>query len=53
MIENIDLESLARRHNLAAYDVAYLNLAQRMKLPLATTDGPLRDAALAEGIALI
>lgn len=27
MIENIDLESLARRCNLAAYDVAYLQLA--------------------------
>jgi hypothetical protein len=27
MIENIDLESLARHCNLAAYDVAYLRLA--------------------------
>jgi len=52
MIENIDLESLARRRNLAAYDAAYLRLAQRMNLPLATTDGTLRDAALSEGIAL-
>ncbi len=53
MVENIDLESLARRHDLAAYDVAYLHLAQRKKLPLATSDGPLREAARAEGIALI
>ena len=41
------------RHDLAAYDVAYLHLAQRKNLPLATSDGPLRDAALAEGVALI
>jgi predicted nucleic acid-binding protein len=53
MVDNIDLESLARRHDLAAYDVAYLHLALRKKLPLATSDGPLRDAALAEGVALI
>jgi predicted nucleic acid-binding protein len=53
MVENIDLESLARRHDLAAYDVAYLHLAQRKKVPIATTDGPLRDAALAKGITVI
>jgi predicted nucleic acid-binding protein len=53
MVENIDLESLARRCNLAAYDAAYLRLAKRMNLPLATLDGPLRDAALAEGIKIV
>jgi predicted nucleic acid-binding protein len=53
MVDNINLESLARRHDLAAYDVAYLHLAQRKNLPLAKSDGPLRDAALAEGVALI
>lgn len=53
MVENIDLESLARRHDLAAYDVAYLRLANRENLPLATSDGPLRAAALADGITLI
>jgi predicted nucleic acid-binding protein len=49
---NVDLESLSRRLNLAAYDAAYLDLAQRKKLPLATSDGPLRHAAIAEGIAI-
>lgn len=47
---NIDLESLARRRNLAAYDSAYLDLALRANLPLATSDGPLKQAAYAEGI---
>jgi predicted nucleic acid-binding protein len=45
IVENIDLESLARRRDMAAYDAAYLNLAKRTKLPLATSDAPLRDAA--------
>ncbi len=50
---NIRLESLARKHNLAAYDVAYLDLAIRERLPLATSDQELKKAALAEGVALI
>jgi predicted nucleic acid-binding protein len=53
MLENVDLESLARRTGITAYDAAYLHLALRTKFPLATSDGPLRSAALAEGIALI
>ena|SRR5258708_312866 len=52
-LKNIALESLARKHNLAAYDAAYLDLALREKLPLATSDAELREAALAEGVALI
>ena len=52
-LRNIALESLARKHNLAAYDVAYLDLALREKLPLATADQELKRAALAEGVALI
>jgi predicted nucleic acid-binding protein len=53
MVENIDLESIARRRDLAAYDAAYLHLAQRTNLPLATSDGPLRQAAIAESVAVI
>jgi predicted nucleic acid-binding protein len=49
----IALESLARKHNLAAYDAAYLDLALREKLPLATSDQDLKRAALVEGIALV
>jgi predicted nucleic acid-binding protein len=51
--QNIDLESLARRRGIAAYDAAYLYLALRSKLPLVTSDGTLRDAATAEGITVI
>jgi len=53
MIENIDLESPARRLGVSAYDVAYLRLAPRTNLPLATSDALLRDAAVAEGVTVI
>ena len=46
---NVNLESLARRQNLAAYDAAYLDLALRTGLPIASSDAPLRQAALAQG----
>jgi predicted nucleic acid-binding protein len=52
-LRNIALESLARKHDLAAYDVAYLDLAIRENLPLATSDQELARAARAEGVALI
>jgi len=50
---NVGLESLARRRYLAAYDAAYLDLALRTGLALATSDGPLRKAAIAEGIKVL
>jgi predicted nucleic acid-binding protein len=50
---NVDLESLARRRNLAVYDMAYLHLAQRTSFSLATADGPLKEAAIAEGVSVI
>jgi predicted nucleic acid-binding protein len=53
MWANVGLESLARRQNLTAYDAAYLDLALRTNLALATSDGPLRQAATAEGIAVL
>jgi len=53
LLKNIALESLARKHNLAAYDIAYLDLARRERLPLATSDEGLKEAVLAEGVALI
>lgn len=43
---------LARRHRLTFYDAAYLELAQRENLPLATLDGALTRAARAEGVML-
>lgn len=50
---NVDLESLARRRNLAAYDAAYLNLALQTDFALATSDELLQQAARAEGITLL
>ena len=43
---------LARTRDLSAYDAAYLELAVREGLPLATLDGALREAAGAEGVEL-
>ena len=50
---NIELESKARKWNLPAYDAAYLDLALRRKLSLATADDDLRKAAQAEGIMVL
>ena len=36
---------LARDHRLSVYDAAYLELAKRLKVPLATLDRKLRGAA--------
>jgi predicted nucleic acid-binding protein len=44
--------SLARRHDLTIYDAAYLELAQRKSLPLATVDRALIRAAAAAGVAV-
>ncbi len=44
--------SLAREHNLSAYDAAYLELAMRRGLPLATLDDKLKTAAHAVGVSL-
>jgi predicted nucleic acid-binding protein len=45
--------ALGRRHHLSSYDAAYLELAMRLGLPLATLDKNLRKAAQAEGIAVL
>ena len=44
---------LAEQHRLTAYDAAYLELAQRLNLPLATFDKELVAAAQAAGVALL
>jgi len=44
---------LAERYRLTLYDAAYLELAQRRRLPLATLDDELRIAATAEGVSLL
>jgi predicted nucleic acid-binding protein len=50
---NVTLESQARKWNLSAYDAAYLDLALRKNIPLATADDDLRKAAEAEGIKVL
>ncbi len=44
---------LAHLHRLTLYDAAYLELAQRRALPLATLDRDLRTAARAENVVLL
>jgi predicted nucleic acid-binding protein len=44
--------SVAREHDLSAYDAAYLELALRKGLPLATLDTRLRNAARRAGVEL-
>lgn len=41
---------LSLRFGLSSYDAAYLELALRLQLPLATSDAVLRAAALAAGV---
>jgi predicted nucleic acid-binding protein len=43
---------LARANGLSSYDAAYLELANRKSLPLATRDGALRRAANRSGVQL-
>ena len=44
---------LARGHGLTVYDAAYLELARRTSLPLATLDRALATAAGAEKVTLV
>ena len=48
-----DTLNLADRFQLTVYDAAYLELAQRRALPLATLDQDLRNAAMAIGVKVL
>jgi predicted nucleic acid-binding protein len=48
-----ELLALALRFGLSSYDAAYLELALRRQLPLATQDEALREAALAAGVGCV
>lgn len=50
---NEELLELALQHNLAVYDASYLSLMQARRLPLATVDGKLQQAALSVGMQVI
>ena len=47
-----DVFALAEKHELTFYDAAYLDLAIRQKLPLASLDKKLRHAASIAGVPL-
>jgi predicted nucleic acid-binding protein len=48
-----ELLALSLRYDLSSYDAAYLALALRLQLPIATKDGPLRTAAEASGVGVV
>lgn len=48
-----DIFTTARAFHLSSYDAAYLELARRSGLPLATLDQPLRTAASQAGVDLL
>jgi predicted nucleic acid-binding protein len=48
-----DTLKLSDRFGLTTYDATYLELAQRLQLPLGTLDEPLRKAAGAAKVALV
>jgi predicted nucleic acid-binding protein len=48
-----DILALAREYRLSSYDAAYLELAMRQRIPLATLDAPLRRAATRLGVSLL
>jgi predicted nucleic acid-binding protein len=48
-----EILELARVHSLSVYDAAYLELALRRGLPLATQDKSLLMAAAAAGVAVV
>ena len=47
------LLSLALRFQLTSYDAAYLELALRLQLPIATRDDDLAEAAWAAGVGVL
>ena len=51
--DEIQVLALARRHRLTVYDAAYLELALREALPMATLDEALAGAARGEGVSLV
>ncbi|MEQ1856466.1 MAG: type II toxin-antitoxin system VapC family toxin [Longimicrobiales bacterium] len=47
------IHRMGRAHRLSAYDAAYLELAVRHGIPIATLDSELRVAAEAEGVGIL
>ncbi|MCX5949568.1 MAG: type II toxin-antitoxin system VapC family toxin [Cyanobacteria bacterium] len=53
IVEQVALLSLALRFQLTSYDAAYLELALRLQLPIATRDSDLAEAAWAAGVGIL
>lgn len=51
--EGSEILNLARLHQLSVYDAAYLELASRERLPLATLDAKLASAALVASVSVL
>jgi predicted nucleic acid-binding protein len=51
--EILELPAFARNHGLTNYDAAYLALAQRFTIPLATNDRTLRLAATSAQVSIV
>ena len=47
------IHQLAREHKLSGYDAAYLELAKREAMPLATLDEELQSACKGAGVVLV
>lgn len=45
--------ALALRYDLSSYDAAYLEIALRRQMPIATSDEALREAAWAAGVGVV
>jgi predicted nucleic acid-binding protein len=48
-----ELLALAQRYDLSSYDAAYLELALRLQLPVATQDAALNLAAMSAGVGVV
>ena len=53
IVDQVALLSLALRFQLTSYDAAYLELALRLQLPIATRDDALAEAAWAAGVGVL
>jgi predicted nucleic acid-binding protein len=49
----MELPALAQAHGLTNYDAAYLALALRFKLPLATSDSDLLRGVASTGVKIL
>ena len=47
------ISSIARRHSITSYDAAYVELAKRRGMPLATLDQKLKEVCLAERVSVL